>query len=117
MIAHSILSVPEFVKKTDTTEVIQGEFSLKNLGYFIKCTNLCSNIEMFLENDLPQNGPREHYMRAKMRFVNGTQTVEPFGQQDSSLLTILSKANALLVRPANDKAKQKGSSVKVIPLK
>ncbi|MDG1497475.1 MAG: molybdopterin molybdenumtransferase MoeA, partial [Amylibacter sp.] len=70
-----------------------------------------------LENDLPQNGPREHYMRAKMRFVNGTQTVEPFGQQDSSLLTILSKANALLVRPANDKAKQKGSSVKVIPLK
>ena len=45
--------VTEFVKKTDTTEVIQGEFSLKNLGYFIKCTNLCSNIEMFLENDLP----------------------------------------------------------------
>ena len=41
------------VKKTDDTEVIQGEFSLKNLGYFIKCTNLCSNIEMFLENDLP----------------------------------------------------------------
>ena len=45
--------VTEFVKKTDTTNVIQGEFSLKNLGYFIKCTNLCSNIEMYLENDLP----------------------------------------------------------------
>tara|TARA_Y100000589_G_scaffold167943_1_gene159828 strand:- start:620 stop:1432 length:813 start_codon:yes stop_codon:yes gene_type:complete len=45
--------VTEFVKKTDDTQVIQGEFSLKNLGYFIKCTNLCSNIEMFLENDLP----------------------------------------------------------------
>jgi len=26
---------------------------LKNLGYFIKCTNLCSQIEMYLENDLP----------------------------------------------------------------
>ena len=45
--------VTEFVKKTEDSEVIQGEFSLKNLGYFIKCTNLCSNIEMFLENDLP----------------------------------------------------------------
>jgi len=23
------------------------------LGYFIKCTNLCNTIEMYLENDLP----------------------------------------------------------------
>ena len=41
------------LKPTDETKIIQGEFSLKNLGYFIKCTNLCSQIEMFLENDLP----------------------------------------------------------------
>jgi proliferating cell nuclear antigen len=44
----------EFIKKHDDTgKVIQGEFSLKNLGYFIKCTNLCPSIEMYLENDLP----------------------------------------------------------------
>ena len=43
----------EFKVKQDSSKVIQGEFSLKNLGYFIKCTNLCSQIEMFLENDLP----------------------------------------------------------------
>ena len=43
----------EFLKKQDTSKVIQGVFSLKNLGYFIKCTNLCSQIEMYLENDLP----------------------------------------------------------------
>lgn len=43
----------EFVCKQDSTKIIQGEFSLKNLGYFIKCTNLCSQIEMYLENDLP----------------------------------------------------------------
>ena len=42
-----------FVLKQDATKVIQGEFSLKNLGYFIKCTNLCSQIEVYLENDLP----------------------------------------------------------------
>ena len=42
-----------FIVKQDSSKVIQGEFSLKNLGYFIKCTNLCSQIEVYLENDLP----------------------------------------------------------------
>ena len=42
-----------FVLKQDSSKIIQGEFSLKNLGYFIKCTNLCSQIEVYLENDLP----------------------------------------------------------------
>ena len=31
--------------------IIQGEFSLKNLNYFIKCTNLCNHIEIYLAND------------------------------------------------------------------
>jgi proliferating cell nuclear antigen len=39
--------------KKDESKTIQGEFSLKNLGYFIKCTNLCNQIEMYLENNLP----------------------------------------------------------------
>ena len=42
-----------FILKQDSSKIIQGEFSLKNLGYFIKCTNLCQQIEMYLENDLP----------------------------------------------------------------
>ena len=42
-----------YLHKQDNSKIIQGEFSLKNLGYFIKCTNLCSQIEMYLENDLP----------------------------------------------------------------
>ena len=42
-----------FILKQDASKIIQGEFSLKNLGYFIKCTNLCSQIEIYLENDLP----------------------------------------------------------------
>ena len=40
-----------FTQKKNT--IIQGEFSLKNLNYFIKCTNLCNHIEIYLENDLP----------------------------------------------------------------
>ena len=43
----------EFQLKPDEMKIIQGEFSLKNLGYFIKCTNLCNQIEIYLENDLP----------------------------------------------------------------
>jgi proliferating cell nuclear antigen len=43
----------QYLKKQDENKIIQGVFSLKNLGYFIKCTNLCNQIELYLENDLP----------------------------------------------------------------
>ena len=43
----------KIIKKNNLHEIIQGEFSLKNLSYFIKCTNLCSQIEIYLGNNLP----------------------------------------------------------------
>lgn len=43
----------EFVQKPDASTVIQGEFSLKSLSHFIKCTPLCSHLEMYLGNDMP----------------------------------------------------------------
>ena len=43
----------KFIYKKDKDEIIQGEFSLKNLSYFIKCTNLCNQIEIYLGNNLP----------------------------------------------------------------
>jgi hypothetical protein len=39
--------------QTDPKKIIQGEFSLKFLGYFIRCTPLCTQIEVYLENDKP----------------------------------------------------------------
>ena len=42
-----------FVQKADESVVIQGEFSLKSLSNFIKCTPLCSHLEIYLGNDLP----------------------------------------------------------------
>ena len=39
------------VQKSD--RIIQGFYSLKNLNYFIKCTNLCNQIELYIDNDLP----------------------------------------------------------------
>lgn len=42
-----------FLSEKNSTKIVQGLFSLKNLGYFTKCTNLCQQIELYLENDLP----------------------------------------------------------------
>ena len=42
-----------FCKKPNASVVIQGEFSLKSLSHFIKCTPLCSHLEMYIGNDLP----------------------------------------------------------------
>lgn len=43
----------EFVQKPDASVIIQGEFSLKSLSHFTKCTPLCTHLEMYLSNDLP----------------------------------------------------------------
>ena len=40
-------------KPSDASVVIQGLFSLKSLSQFIKCTPLCSNLEIYLANDHP----------------------------------------------------------------
>lgn len=65
-----------------------------------------------LAADLPANGPREHYMRAELR--DGAVTA--FDRQDSSLLSVLARANALLVRPVADGPRKSGELVDVIPV-
>mgnify|MGYP001326154689 FL=1 len=63
-------------------------------------------------HDLPKNGPREHYMRAKI--TEGTAYTNDL--QDSSLLSVLVAADALVVRPKNDGPLPKGSNVEYISL-
>lgn len=65
-----------------------------------------------LTADLPANGPREHYMRAYAE--NGSITA--FERQDSSLLSVLSEANALLISPPNVPKQAAGSIVEYIEL-
>jgi proliferating cell nuclear antigen len=43
----------EFIQKPSADVIIQGEFSLKSLSHFIKCTPLCSHLEMYLGNNRP----------------------------------------------------------------
>ena len=65
-----------------------------------------------LEADVPANGAREHYMRAVL--CNGT--ISALSRQDSALLSVLSQANALLIRPPHDGARVAGETVQVMPL-
>jgi len=37
----------------ESREIIQGVFSLKYLSIFTKCTNLCTNVEIYLKNSYP----------------------------------------------------------------
>ncbi|MFT5005054.1 MAG: molybdopterin molybdotransferase [Paracoccaceae bacterium] len=67
-----------------------------------------------LGKDMKANGPREHYMRASLAVEYSQLTAHPFDRQDSALLTVLSKANALLVRPEGDPARKAGEMVEVI---
>ena len=41
------------VSMQNYTKVTLGEFLIKNLLCVIKCTNLCPQIELYLENDMP----------------------------------------------------------------
>ncbi len=63
-----------------------------------------------LDTALPPNGPREHYLRAR-RTPTG---VSPFQRQDSSLLSLLSQADCLIVQPVNDPGRDAGQSVDII---
>jgi len=65
-----------------------------------------------LAADLPPNGPREHYLRARRE----GQGMAPFPRQDSSLLTVLAAADGLIVQPAGDPGRPAGSTVDVIAL-
>ncbi|WP_299416443.1 gephyrin-like molybdotransferase Glp [uncultured Sulfitobacter sp.] len=65
-----------------------------------------------LGRDMPANGPREHYMRAVIK----DGTAMPEQRQDSSLLTVLATADALLVRPPNDPARNAGDTVEIIDI-
>ena len=70
-----------------------------------------------LAEDLPRNGPREHYLRATSSFAeDGTRHVHVLSSQDSSLMASLSKADCLIVQPPHHPGLAKGTKVLVWPL-
>lgn len=68
-----------------------------------------------LAADLPANGPRDHYIRAhSVAGPDGARLVTPFANQDSSLVTIMAAANALIRRQPNAPAAGVGSVVDIL---
>lgn len=57
---------------------------------------------------LPENGPREAYLRARVQEVRGEVWIDAAANQDSSLLSVLADANALLMRPPHAPAAERG---------
>ncbi|MEM9198112.1 MAG: gephyrin-like molybdotransferase Glp [Pseudomonadota bacterium] len=65
-----------------------------------------------LDTDLGANGPREHYMRAHLQ----DGRIRPFARQDSSLLTVLAEANALMIRPPHQPEISAGNRMEYVSL-
>jgi molybdopterin molybdotransferase len=70
-----------------------------------------------LMDALPANGPREHYLRARLEVdSHGQQVVQPFADQDSSLVSVFTASNALVRLPPGAPASEAGALVDVLPL-
>lgn len=65
-----------------------------------------------LARSLPANGPRAHYMRARIK----DGALHPDDRQDSSLLSVLATADALMVRPVDDPPREIGEIVQYFPI-
>lgn len=70
-----------------------------------------------LATDLPPEGPRRHYLRARLAPGSDLPLLTPFPSQDSGRLRALSEADCLLVREANSDASAAGEVVSFLPLR
>ncbi len=76
----------------------------------------CRTITARLTRDLPANDSRQSYLRARLIQDAGEVWAEPFDTQDSSMLSVLAQADALIVRPPDSLAAKAGDRSEIIPL-
>jgi molybdopterin molybdotransferase len=65
---------------------------------------------------LPANDQREDYVRATLTWGGDGWVAVPFARQDSAMLTVLARAQALVVRAPFAPAAEAGEIVRVVPL-
>jgi molybdopterin molybdotransferase len=71
-----------------------------------------------LGRDLPQNGKRLDFMRAKLNpNSEGLPTATPFERQDSSMMALFAEADCLVMREIGAPAASAGDTVKIVPLR
>jgi molybdopterin molybdotransferase len=70
-----------------------------------------------LGRDLPANDKREDYLRASLsRRADGAWLATPFEKQDSSMISVLARADALAMRPALAPAAKAGEPIHILRL-
>ena len=69
-----------------------------------------------LASALPANDSRQDYIRARLELREGERWVSPFAVQDSSMLSVLAAADALIIRAPNAPAAAIGEAVEILAL-
>jgi len=70
-----------------------------------------------LGRDLPENDGREDYLRSRLSHdPEGRLVATPFERQDSSMLSLMAKADCLVVRAPRAPAIKAGATVAILPL-
>jgi molybdopterin molybdotransferase len=66
--------------------------------------------------DLPANDLRQDYLRASVVEDDKGYVATPFGKQDSSMLSVLSRSGGLVIRPPHSPAAKAGTEVEMVRL-
>ena len=70
-----------------------------------------------LGKDMPANDTRQDYVRARLvTNAEGRKVATPFSPQDSAMLSLIARADCLIVRRPNAPAAKVGDAVDIIPL-
>lgn len=74
-------------------------------------------VQAVLGKDINENDRRQDYVRAALETgLDGQLIATPFERQDSSMLGLLARSGALIVRPPNAPALAAGARVPILPL-
>ena len=91
------------------------KLDLLKLGMPPLRTKLLPGGELNLASPLPANDKREDYLRATIEYrEDGTVWTRPFKRQDSSMLTLLAKAQCLIIRAPHAPKADQGETVQVM---
>ena len=70
-----------------------------------------------LGKDMPANDQRQDYVRARLvTNADGQRIATPFSPQDSSMLSLIARADCLIVRKPQAEAAKAGDTIDIIPL-
>jgi molybdopterin molybdotransferase len=70
-----------------------------------------------LGRDLPENDSREDYLRSEASYDSaGRLVATPYPKQDSSMLSLMARADCLIIRPIRAPAIKAGATVPIVLL-